>query len=1575
MPGSAHYEKIAFALETTSGVPPVDAAAWVANGFRMSPLRGSLDVSSIGAELIPDERTSDDVYDELPGQLGIDNPEFSFDSYMTTLGAPTAVDTAPVTTVFGRVLNNALGGSYATETTTLAGGGHTTTVVNVLDAAARGIVPGSFVAIEIAGWAPGPTLCHPRRVLAVAGNTALTLDQPLPIAPSDGEVCRGAVADFPDSSVLEDSAVGPTTLSWLLQRGPTGGSRNWLVRGAKAELGSLSFERNNYVKTSFKVMGGSSAGPNEAPSPLWTAIPSDDPPASVGRATHPTVKPIALIRWLVTPPGGTVLDPLMGSGSTGCAAALEGMDFIGCELAPKYVRSAEFQVVHWGLKAGRDLAVPIADDTGLIAGPSRLGHGTFVSIPSEKGAIANQRSKVWSVGTYRSIVDFRDLEWSQSSELGAEGNEHLEQLEQAPSDTADRHMAQMLAKLPGGGDPAAESPASAGLAADEGTTQALSDTDRHMAQMLTKLPGAARPAAGSPSTAGDPGPLATSSNSAVQDDRSRSHVGKLDISSWGLPFQDLINAADESTFEPGQSIDRYMVIEEIGAGAMGAVLKAYDAELDRAVAIKLLHAEVDEEDTARLRREAQALARLSHPNVVQVYDVGEIDGKTFVAMELVKGQTLREWMEKPDQPRAWRECVDVYLQAGAGLAAAHEAGLIHRDFKPDNAIIDTKGKVRVLDFGMARRTRRTTDAQPEYQSDRPADLAANDLALETSLTNPGTIMGTPLYMPLEQWRGEDAGPHSDQFSFCVALYEALYGERPFGGKTIYELEDTLAEGRVPPPDPKGPVVPSRVRNVVLRGLSSDRSQRWHSMDDLLAELRRLAAPRGRRYIARALTVGLAAIAGSTGFLGYLEMKDRCTGALAQMDGIWDDDRRQTVEAAILGTEVSYAPGTWTRVEQQLDDYANAWMDKHTEVCEATSVRGEQSEEAMRLRMRCLSKRRTSLRASVAELANINPKTVENAVKLASSLPKLPICDDLNRLEQQDQLMPPPEDPSVATEVKQVREHLAAIEAMGKAGRYAKGLEQVESVMQWAKELGYPPLLANAQYWRGNLRNDNGQYVEAEQDLRRAYTRAVEHRHDDVALDTAQRLTFVVGVQLARHDEGQQWGEMVSLPLAQRSKESLELAESLNTLGNVSSRHGKYEEAKRYYRKAVRLRQEAFGADHPDVATILDNLGVVLKSQGKYEEAKAYHQRALAIREKALGPDHPNVAYSLNNLGDALDSQGKYKEARVHHQRALRIRERVLGVNHPLVADSLNNLGIAYSNEGEYEEAKSRHKRALEIREESLSVDHPDVAMSLDNLGTVYLDQGKYEAAKAHYERALKIREKTLGVDHPNVADSLNNLGITYSSQGEYEEAKGCHKRALKIREKALGPDHPDVAMSLNNLGTACLNQGKCKAAKAHYERALRIREKALGIGHPKVASTLNNLGIVCSSEGEYEEANAHQERALRIQEKALGIDHPDVAYSLVELAKVALSKGDTVSARMHVERAVSVREEATVAPELLAEARFVLARTLWSTKYERKQACTLATQARETLATAEGFGDSEIGIDEVEAWLGTHCVK
>ncbi|MCX4244543.1 serine/threonine-protein kinase [Paraliomyxa miuraensis] len=781
---------------------------------------------------------------------------------------------------------------------------------------------------------------------------------------------------------------------------------------------------------------------------------------------------------------------------------------------------------------------------------------------------------------------------------------------------------------------------------------------------------------------------------------------------------------------------RYVILGTLGRGGMGTVLEAFDPTLDRRVALKLLHRDLAKHDTQRLVREAQALARLSHPNVVQVYEVGELGGQTFVAMELVPGKTLHAWATREPRP-GWRACVEVYLQAGAGLAAAHAKGLVHRDFKPSNAIIDDEGHVRVLDFGLARRT--DDSESGETSTDQPlAPERTEDTALDLRITATGAVLGTPAYMSPEQRRGRRVDARSDQFSFCVALYEAIHGERPHHQA---QADDGRRRPLAIDPPPSGGAVPAKLRRALLRGLCSDPSMRWPSMPLLLEELRRQVVPRARARLVVGLALGLALASTAVG-LGAtyhaMEVGARCAGAADQLAGIWDDARKQALEQAMLGTGVPYAGDAWTRVEARLDAYSAAWEAKHEAVCEATRVREEQTEDVMSLRMGCLSSRRIALRAVVGVLEAADAGRVGKAMDLVDGLPSLTSCDDVEALEQRRADLPPPRDPRVATAVDEALARLAEADALAQAGDAAGSEAVADAVVTKADALGYGPLRADALRWRGRARKDGGDFVRAEQDLEQAYLLALEHRHDEVALAATTSLIVVVGDEQARFDEGQRWGR-VAMALSRRpGGAALPESNVLVNLGVILVRHGEPRRALELYERALAIKEANHTPRHRDIALLLHQIGIVLDDLGRPDEALDHLRRALEIRREALGDEHPEIANSLDTIGVVIATQGHVTEGLQYFRQALATREEALGPDHPDVATSLNNIGVALTDLGRPVEALAAFERALPIERAALGPDHPDVGTLLLSMAELALHEGDHPTARAKAERAVEI---------------------------------------------------------------------------------------------------------------------------------------------------------------------------------------------------------------------------------------------
>jgi predicted Ser/Thr protein kinase len=401
----------------------------------------------------------------------------------------------------------------------------------------------------------------------------------------------------------------------------------------------------------------------------------------------------------------------------------------------------------------------------------------------------------------------------------------------------------------------------------------------------------------------------------------------LGLSVSSMPFGDhptLAAGGQQATGElttPGAiptRIGRYVVIEPIGEGGMGLVFSAYDPKLDRKVAVKLVRPALRDSESGasgdlhrRLLREAQVLAKLSHPNVIHVYEVGALEDQVFITMEYFEGPTLERWQDRAHV--SWRETLTIYRAAGRGLEAAHAAGLVHRDFKAANVLVGADGQVRVIDFGLARE-----GASVPLATALGEELAAASIE---QLTMTGAIMGTPAYMAPEQHAGRELDPRTDQFSFCVSLYEALYGERPFAGATLAELTANVMGGKVQPP-PRFEQVPTWVRRVLLRGLAVNPDDRYPSITQLLAELGRDPIGRGRWVLAGVAVIGLAAL----GWFGW-ERVAEAQRARAQGEHLRVEFGR--MRASNAEDELHQLRGRTSA--QRWDDLVLAWANEHSAV--------------------------------------------------------------------------------------------------------------------------------------------------------------------------------------------------------------------------------------------------------------------------------------------------------------------------------------------------------------------------------------------------------------------------------------------------------------------------------------------------------------------------------------------------------------------------------------------------------------------------------------------------------------------
>jgi tetratricopeptide (TPR) repeat protein len=838
-------------------------------------------------------------------------------------------------------------------------------------------------------------------------------------------------------------------------------------------------------------------------------------------------------------------------------------------------------------------------------------------------------------------------------------------------------------------------------------------------------------------------------------------------------------AADEipppaTAFARGASVGRYVILSWVGGGGMGVVHAAYDPELDRKVALKLLRppapgtASRDEMRT-RIQREAKAMARLSDPNVVAVHDVGTVGGEVFVAMEYVEGETVGTWLRQ--EKRSWRAILDVFLKAGHGLAAAHAAGVVHRDFKPDNVLLGIDGRVRVTDFGLAA-TMGTTDRTVAAPGE--GDVAP----IVDRLTRTGSLVGTPAYMAPEQIEGRPIDARTDLFSFCVALYEALYGERPFQGKDPEELRAAMARPRDPP---RGGREPAGLRQAILRGLRYDPELRYGSMDALLRDLER--APRILRRRAAVLAIVLA-VAGA-GVLLWQSLAHEpsriCRGAIERLAGSWDVDRKAVVRAAFLAVSRPFAAEAWSKTEAVLDVYARDWAAMHTRACEATRVTGEQSEALLDLRMRCLEQRRQGLAALVVLFEHADAKIVARAPRAAHSLRALRDCADADALQA---VVPLPSDPAIRARVEEVRGRLARVQAQRVAGRYRQGEKAAAAVVLAAKALDYPPVLAEALKLWGQLLSDAGAYDKSAQALREAIWAAEAGRDAKLAARAWAELAWTDSYR-GKNDLALEHTTHASSVLRGAGGDPEIAGTIAHNKSGILLDLGRYDEALREVEVAVRQREIAFGPDHLQLGPSFNMMGVVLSLHGRPQEGLAHYLRALALQENALGKGHPLVGHTLFNTADAFAGVRRYADARAYAERSFRVLDQALGPEHPLIASALNVLGIVALGQGRYEEARRYAERAVAMGEKTRGKKSEMVARYYSTLGESREKLGRYAQARLAYQHSMDLHIAREGVQL-SASIMMSYIARALLSAGAPAEAVPYLRRALRIQEAKGG---------------------------------------------------------------------------------------------------------------------------------------------------------------------------------------------
>jgi tRNA A-37 threonylcarbamoyl transferase component Bud32/tetratricopeptide (TPR) repeat protein len=844
---------------------------------------------------------------------------------------------------------------------------------------------------------------------------------------------------------------------------------------------------------------------------------------------------------------------------------------------------------------------------------------------------------------------------------------------------------------------------------------------------------------------------------------------------------------------PGAILGRYVVTSVLGKGGMGTVYAAFDRELDRKVAIKVVNPRVDASDhetwRARLIREAQAMARLSHPNVLTVYDAGtDRAGRVFVAMELVEGGTLKAWLA--ERPRGWREVVAVLRDAGRGLAAAHDAGIIHRDFKPANVLLGVDGRPRVSDFGLARGdTGVALDLDAVDVTDGPTldepSSGSSSGALETPLTRAGAIMGTPGYMAPEQHRGERTDARTDVFAYCATLHYALYGARPFEGKTPAELLAAIEAGRVREPDSTSRV-PAWLRRVVLRGLAADPAARWASMRELLDALG--DDPSRRRWIAGALAA--AAIAAGV-VIGALELHHRhliaaCRADGDRLGGVWDDARRAATERAFVATRPQRGEEIFTHARAQLDGYAARWRDLRVEACLASRVRGDEPAEVLRLRDACLDERLEEVRALVDAFAGGDPKVVEHAAEAVRALEPVAACADPDQLDTAIVL---PWDPVARGEIDALRTDLLHAKAWLDAVVPKRALAVLRSIEPRVARTGYAPLIARWRLYTARALSHAGDpATPAAYDALVRFAEA--HRLDRLRALALIELGSYVGSWAGKPDEGHRWLQLGQSVIDRLGGDPRLQADALIEEGWIFQYEHKLSAALPLFDRAIGILEQNHLENESDkLSSARSGLAASLVAAERFDDAIAQDVAAVAAAEAAEGPRSPLVTGYLNNLAMTQLAAGHLDDALASIDRAIGLMEDAVRTGE-LDAGSAD-LGLAEQSKAEVELRRGDATTALALlgRARDVAValqgaDYADLALIDVERAQALRMLGRLDDARRAVGDAQALAARNPDVPKAVAVDAWIELARVALAGGRDGEAADAAQRATQLADDA-----------------------------------------------------------------------------------------------------------------------------------------------------------------------------------------------
>jgi serine/threonine protein kinase len=826
----------------------------------------------------------------------------------------------------------------------------------------------------------------------------------------------------------------------------------------------------------------------------------------------------------------------------------------------------------------------------------------------------------------------------------------------------------------------------------------------------------------------------------------------------------------------GTMVGRYRIVEKLATGGMGVVFRAYDPELSRHVALKLVQqGSVDLEQLAtveeyeqRLLREAQALARLSHPNVVAAFDVGRFAGTLFIAMELIDGVSVRTWLMQ--RPRSRDEILHMLLEAGRGLAAAHRAGVVHRDFKLSNVMVSAEGRVQVVDFGLARTVETVVNVGPD--SLPPSALTGEadaSRSVSGELTRNGAIMGTAGYIAPEQFESGVSDERSDQFSYASAAFRALTGHSPYPADSLSDYRSALAKGERTP-WPKS--IPRALRKVIDRGLALSPADRYPSLAALLSDLERAVRPPRRVLLLVAVALGLSALAST---LAIRErMAERCDVDVKSFARIWNRDELERTRAAFAQSGNPRASDAFALVTSRLDDYASHWQAGKHEACLAAHVRHEQSEHVLTLRNACLDGKLAQLGTLLGLFQHADAELVDRAAEAIDSISQLRDCSDVATLLGESERLP--DAPAQRAQFVELGQRYDTLLTTSATGRWPELLEQAERLARDAEHVGFKPIQARAMSQALLALERLGRPDEAREKRQRTLELASDARVFDVVAYQAMRL-------LLRAIDGERFGEAKAmLPLVDADVRLAGRPAPLQI--RLLTYEAAIFSADRDWQAAIDklelARAECRQLGTAGLRSCLGpqrELGFLHAFRKDYATAQRELTAAVELAKLAFGPRHPSVMNEYNNLSDILVRAGELDAAAQalaqSKQLAATLSANRQSANIPQIE------GMILQGRGDAKAALPLFEEAARRLSEAYGARTVQAALGEYLLGQCLMSLNRPDDALLHLERSLELR-RTLAAPPMLVAEASFAVAAALWSVPEQRP------RARELAQQALG---------------------------------------------------------------------------------------------------------------------------------------------------------------------------------------------